>query len=131
MKRRKWDPKTKAMIVMEGLKGKPVAEICIERQISQAQYYQWREQFLGRVSQVFVDDSRREKALAKENARLKRIIGDLTVELKKPKSGYDEAQRIGSRHGAQFRCSGTDQAGKSGSPFLGLPAYMGTPEVCG
>lgn len=83
MKRRKWDPKTEAMIVMEGLKGKPVAEICIEHQISQAQYYQWREQFLGRVPQVFVDDSRREKALTKENARLKRIIGDLTVELKK------------------------------------------------
>ena len=83
MKRRKWDPKTKAMIVMEGLKGKPVAEICIEHQISQAQYYQWRDQFLARVPQVFVDDSRREKALTKENARLKRIIGDLTVELKK------------------------------------------------
>lgn len=83
MKRRKWDPKTKAMIVMEGLKGKPVAEICIEHQISQAQYYQWRDQFLARVPQVFVDDSRREKALTKENARLKGIIGDLTVELKK------------------------------------------------
>lgn len=83
MKRRRWDPKTKAMIVMEGLRGKSVAEICIEHQISQAQYYQWRDQFLARVPQVFVDDSRREKALTKENARLKRIIGDLTVELKK------------------------------------------------
>jgi hypothetical protein len=29
MNRRKWDPKTKALIVMEGLKGKPVSEICI------------------------------------------------------------------------------------------------------
>ena len=83
MKRRKWDPKTKAMIVVEGLKGKPVAEICTEHQISQAQYYQWRDQFLARVPQVFADDSRREKALTKENAKLKKIIGDLTVELKK------------------------------------------------
>ena len=83
MKRRKWDPKTKAMIVMEGLKGKPVSEICIEHQISQAQYYQWRDQFLANIPQIFVDDSRREKALTKENARLKKIIGDLTVELKK------------------------------------------------
>ena len=83
MKRRKWDPKTKAMIVVEGLKGKPVSEICIEHQISQAQYYQWRDQFLANMPQVFVDDSRREKALTKENARLKRITGDLTVELKK------------------------------------------------
>jgi len=91
MKRRKWDPKTKAMIVIEGLKGRPVSEICIEHKISQAQYYQWREQFLANMPQIFADDSRREKALTKENARLKRIIGDLTVELKKPKSGYDEA----------------------------------------
>jgi transposase-like protein len=83
MKRRKWDPKTKAVIVVEGLKGKPVSEICMEHQISQAQYYQWRDQFLANMPQVFVDDNRREKALTRENARLKRIIGDLTIELKK------------------------------------------------
>jgi hypothetical protein len=28
MKRRKWDAKTKAIIVLEGLKGKPVGAIC-------------------------------------------------------------------------------------------------------
>ena len=83
MKRRKWDPKTKAMIVLEGLKGKQVAEICIEHQISQAQYYQWRDQFLTNMNQVFSSDDRREKTLTRENARLKRIIGDLTIELKK------------------------------------------------
>jgi hypothetical protein len=32
MARRKWDAKTKALIVIEGLKGKPVAEICTEHQ---------------------------------------------------------------------------------------------------
>jgi transposase-like protein len=83
MKRRKWDPKTKAIIVVEGLRGKPVSEICIEHQISQAQYYQWRDQFLANMPRVFADDDRREKALTRENARLKRIVGDLTVELKK------------------------------------------------
>jgi len=83
MKRRKWDAKTKAMIVMEGLKGKQISEICIEHQISQAQYYQWRDQFLANMYQVFNSNGNREKALTKENARLKRIIGDLTVELKK------------------------------------------------
>ena len=83
MKRRKWDPKTKAMIVVEGLKGKPISEIYIEHQISQAQYYQWRDQFLANMYQVFNSDDRREKALTRENAQLKKIIGDLTVELKK------------------------------------------------
>jgi transposase len=47
MHRRKWDAKTKAIIVLEGLKGKPVAEICTEHQLSQSQYYQWRDQFLA------------------------------------------------------------------------------------
>ena len=61
MKRRKWDPKTKAMIVMQGLKGKPVAEICLEHQISQTQYYQWRDQFLANAHQVF-DRQRKESA---------------------------------------------------------------------
>ena len=83
MERRKWDPKTKAMIVLEGLRGKQVSEICIEHQISQAQYYQWRDQFLSNMHQVFADESRNEKTLTRENVRLKRIIGDLTVELKK------------------------------------------------
>jgi hypothetical protein len=32
---------------------------------------------------AFIDDERREKALTSENVRLKKIIGDLTVELKK------------------------------------------------
>jgi hypothetical protein len=38
MQRRKWDAKTTALIVLEGLKGKPVAEICTERQISPSRY---------------------------------------------------------------------------------------------
>ena len=83
MKRRKWDAKTKAMIVLEGLKGRQVSEICIEHQISQAQYYQWRDQFLSNMPQAFSSDDRREKALTRENTRLKKIIGDLTMELKK------------------------------------------------
>jgi transposase-like protein len=83
MKRRRWDPKVKALVVLEGLKGKPVAEICIEHQISQAQYYQWRDQFLSRMEQVFSSDDRKKKALTRENNRLKKIIGELTLEVKK------------------------------------------------
>jgi transposase-like protein len=83
MKRRQWDPKKKAIIVLEGLKGKPIADLCIEHQISQAQYYQWRDQFLSNMSQVFTNEGRREKELTKENVKLKKIIGELTVELKK------------------------------------------------
>jgi transposase-like protein len=83
MKRRKWDPKAKAMIVLQGLRGKPLAEICSEHQITQSQYYLWRDQFLEKMHLVFIEDDRKEKTLTRENAHLKKIIGDLTVELKK------------------------------------------------
>jgi len=42
MKRRKWTLGQKALIVPEGLRGRLIGELCNERGISQAQYYQWR-----------------------------------------------------------------------------------------
>jgi transposase-like protein len=85
MPRRKWDAKTKAMIVLEGLKGKPVAELCHEHPISQAQSYQWRDQFLAHAPNAFEvhEQSQREARLARENARLNTLVGELTLELKK------------------------------------------------
>jgi transposase-like protein len=85
MKRRQWKSETKAMIVLEGLKGRPVAELCNAHQISQAQYYQWRDQFLTNASRAFETQTvdQRMTHLQRENAKLKTLIGDLTVELKK------------------------------------------------
>jgi transposase-like protein len=81
MHRRKWSPKTKAMIVLEGLKGKPVAELCNAHQISQAQYYQWRDQFLAHAAQAFEvhERSQREARLVREHVRLKAFVGELTL----------------------------------------------------
>ncbi|HEX5940583.1 MAG TPA: transposase [Dehalococcoidia bacterium] len=85
MTRRKWDAKTKAIIVLEGLKGKPVATICQDHQISQAQYYQWRDQFLANAAKPFevAQQTEREARLQHENAQLKKLVGELTLELKK------------------------------------------------
>jgi transposase-like protein len=85
MQRRKWDAKTKAMIVLEGLKGKTVAELCIEHQISQAQYYQWRDQFLAHAPKAFEvhEHDQKEARLERENARLKSLVGELLLELTK------------------------------------------------
>lgn len=85
MKRRQWDSKTKAKVVLEGLAGKPVSEICNEYQISQNQYYQWRDKFLAESHRAFdskVEGSELSRLKAK-NQRLQQIIGALTVELKK------------------------------------------------
>jgi transposase-like protein len=85
MHRRKWDAKTQAMLVLEGRKGKPVAELCAEHQISQAQYYQWIDQCLAHAPKAIEvhEQSPREARLARENARLKTLVGELTLELKK------------------------------------------------
>ena len=89
MPRRKWDPQTKATIVLQGLRGTPIADICTEHQISQAQYYQWRDQFIKKMHRVFDNTERRQASLVRENGRLKKMIGELTVELKKLNGWYE------------------------------------------
>ena len=85
MKQRKWDPKAKAKIILEGVKGKPVAEICNEYQICQSQYYQWRDQFLSNLDKVFdaPQKASRETRLESEIQKLRALVGELTLELKK------------------------------------------------
>ena len=85
MHRRQWEAKTKAMIVLEGLKGKPVAELCTEPQLSQAQDDQGRDQFLAHAATALEvhEQSQRAARLTPEKARLKTLVGDLTLELNK------------------------------------------------
>ena len=72
-------------IVLEGLKGKPVAEICMEHQISQALYDQWRDQCLAHAAHAFEVDqhTRKEARHERENTRLKKLTGELLLELEK------------------------------------------------
>ena len=84
-KRRQWKSEEKRKIILEGLKGRPVADICIEHQISQSMYYSWRDQFLTNMEQVF-DTKKIDQREAYQNHKIdkmKRIIADLTIELKK------------------------------------------------
>jgi len=85
MKRRKWTSQQKAKIVMEGLKGKPVNEICTEYQISQTQYYLWRDKVLENLPLVFEQNAktREEDRLKRENQKLKACVAELTLEVKK------------------------------------------------
>ena len=85
MQRRKWDARTKALIVLQGLKGTPVGTLCTEHQISQAQYYDWRDQFLANASKAFETHQQADQVqrLERENSRLKRVVADLMLEVKK------------------------------------------------
>ena len=86
MQRRKWLSSQKLQIVLEGLSGQiEVAKLCAKYQVSQTQYYQWRDQLLkfGHQSFETKNVTKKEQHLEQEVKNLKRIIGDLTVELKK------------------------------------------------
>jgi len=85
MKRRTWDSKTKTKIVLEGLKGRSVSELCSEYQISQNQYYLWRDRFLSESHRAFENDCHpgRERRLKSRIAHLERTLGAVTFELKK------------------------------------------------
>lgn len=86
MKYRKWDPKTKAQIVLEGLENKvPLAQLCNRYQITQGIFYYWRDQLLAKAPQIFesTKQSKKEQRLQEEINRLKRIIAEQAIELKK------------------------------------------------
>jgi len=90
MKRRRWDSKTKTKIVLEGLSGRPVSEICNEYEIHQNQYYMWRDKFLSEAHKAF--ESKKDDGevirLRTKNQELTQIIGSLTVELKKTEDEF-------------------------------------------
>ena len=86
MQKRKWLSKDKLRIVLEGLSGQiEITKLCTKYKIAQTQYYQWRDQLLKYGCQAFESKniSKKEQHLEQEVHKLKRIIGDLTVELKK------------------------------------------------
>lgn len=71
--------------MLEGLRGQPVAELCTEHHISQAQYSQWRDQFLAHAPKAFEvhEHHQKEARLERENSRLKGRVGALRLEVKK------------------------------------------------
>ena len=131
MKRRKWDAKATATIILEGLKGKSVAELCTEHQINQAQYYQWRDHFLAHAGQAVEvhQQSQRETRLQQGNARLKQVVGELTLELKKPTRFGHDATGGSYGRGAECRDSGPDRSPESGASLWGLSARVGVSPV--
>lgn len=85
MKKRKWTSEAKARIVLSGLKGLSVAEICVAHGISQSQYYRWRDEFLSNAGKAFETQKtcQQQQRLERENEKLKTLVGELTIELKK------------------------------------------------
>ncbi len=86
MKNRKWLSQQKLQIVLEGLSGKiEISKLCSKYQIAQTQYYKWRDNLLKHGHQAFEvkNVTKKEQHLEQEVTKLKKIIGDLAIELKK------------------------------------------------
>ena len=76
MKASKFTEAQKAFILKQGEQGTPVAEICRKAGISQATYFNWKKRYGG----LMPSEMRRLKELEDENARLKRIVADLSLD---------------------------------------------------
>jgi transposase-like protein len=97
MKYRKWDPKTKTSIILEHLEQQvPVATICNKYQISRHLFTYWMKEFQVKAYKVFDTEkqSKKEQYLKDENKKLKRIIADLTIELKKTELELSEGDDL-------------------------------------
>lgn len=86
MKYRKWDSKTKMQIILEGLENKlPLAELCNKHQVRQSTYYYWFKELQTKGHIVFESEkqTKKEQRLQEEIKKLKAIIAELSIELKK------------------------------------------------
>lgn len=84
MERRKWKPEEKLTIMLEGLKNETsIAELCRRHQISQTQFYKWRDQFLqGAKEYLEYGGTTKEIYQLKQKIReLERIIGKQAIQI--------------------------------------------------
>ncbi|KRW97170.1 transposase [Paracoccus sp. MKU1] len=76
MKASKFSDAQKAFILKQGEEGTPVAETCRKAGIGQSTYFAWKTKYGG----LLPDEMRRLRQLEDENARLKKIVADLTLD---------------------------------------------------
>jgi putative transposase len=58
-------------------KGQKIGEVCRQLNVSENTYFRWRKEYGG----LDVQQARRLKELEKENARLKKLVADLSLDI--------------------------------------------------
>ncbi|SLN74160.1 Transposase [Oceanibacterium hippocampi] len=76
MKASQFTDAQKAFIIKQSDDGTPVAEVCRKAGISQATYFNWKKKYAG----LMPSEMRRLRELEQENARLKKIVADLSLD---------------------------------------------------
>jgi transposase len=82
--RRKWSAAEKLRIVIAGMQGGDIAELCRREGINPTQYYGWKKQLLESAEAVFdvrgQKPSRKEARLERDTRRMQAVIAEITAE---------------------------------------------------
>ena len=76
MKRSRFSEAQILGVLKEVEEGEEVKAVCARHNISEGTYFTWKRKYAG----MDVEEMRRLKALEEENARLKRLVADLSVQ---------------------------------------------------
>ena len=76
MKRKRYSDEQIAFALRQAENGATVEEVCRKLGVSEATFYRWKQQFAG----MGVVEIRRLKQLEEENAKLKRLVADLSLD---------------------------------------------------
>jgi len=76
MKKSRFSEQQIAYILKQADDGTSVEEVCRKAGVSQQTYYRWRKKYAG----LMPSEVRRLKQLEEENARLKRMVADLSLD---------------------------------------------------
>ena len=76
MKTSKFTDEQIAMALRQAEAGTPVGEICRKLSVSEQTFYRWKKQYAG----LQTDQVRELKQLQDENARLKKLVAELSLD---------------------------------------------------
>ena len=76
MKRSKFSEEQIAYALRQAESGTPVGDVCRQLGVSEATFYAWKKKY----AHLGVSELRRLRQLEDENARLKRLVADLTLD---------------------------------------------------
>jgi putative transposase len=76
MKRSKFSEEQIAYALRQAESGTPVGDVCRQLGVSEATFYLWKKKF----AHLGVSELRKLRSLEEENAHLKRVVADLTLD---------------------------------------------------
>ena len=76
MKKSKFTDQQVAFALQQAETGTPVEEVCRKMGVSQATFYRWKKVYGG----LMPSEVRRLRQLEEENARLRRLVADLSLD---------------------------------------------------